>query len=241
MSITRKLLLSILKERGINFFTITDICSLFDIKNNYASQIVYQLKLDEEVEEIEKGKYVMANIGEYPLLIANMTVQPSYISFKTALYVYKMKKDIGDEIYIATPKRKRPLDFKSYNFKYITLKPYKFFGYCNRSIKGNKVLVAEPEKAIIDSLEELNYGPDMKKFRNILFNAMDIISIDKLFRYAKRFRDKSLIARLGYMLGTAGVQIDIPKKFLPKDYIKLDPAGERRGKWISKWNIIDNL
>ena len=65
MSITRKLLLSILKERGINFFTITDICSIFDIKNNYASQIVYQLKLDEKVEEIEKGKYVMANIEEY--------------------------------------------------------------------------------------------------------------------------------------------------------------------------------
>ena len=70
---------------------------------------------------------------------------------------------------------------------------------------------------------------------------MDIISIDKLFKYAKRFRDKSLIARLGYMLETTGVQIDIPKRFLPKDYIKLDPSGERRGKWISKWNIIDNL
>ena len=241
MSITRKLLLSTLKEKQMNFFTIRDICSLCNISTNYASQIVYHLKMDEEVEEIEKGKYIMADFGEYPLLIACKTVQPSYISFNTALYLYKMKKNIDDEIYIATPKRKRPLDFRKYNFKYITIKHYKFFGYCGTIIRGNRVLIAEPEKAIIDSLEELKYGPELNKFKGVLSNSLDIISIDKLIRYARRFRDKSLLARLGYMLEIVGVQIKISEKYLPKDYIKLDPTGERRGKWISKWNIIDNL
>ncbi len=242
MPITRRSILATLKAKNISYFTTSDICFLFDISNNYASQIVYQLKLDEEVEEIEKGKYIMANVGEYPFLIAYKTVQPSYISFKTALHLYKMRKDIDDSIYyIATPKRKRPLDFKTYNFKYITIKPYKFFGYCNRIIKGNKVIVAEPEKAIIDSLEELEYGPDLRKLKDILSNALDIISINKLMRYASRLRDKSLLARLGYIMGTVGVSVKIPKKNLPKDYIKLDPTRERRGKWISKWNIIDNL
>jgi len=241
MSVTRKLILYTLKKKGLKFFTISDICYLFGITNNYASQIVYQLKSDDAVEEIEKGKYIIAGSCEYPLLIGYKTVQPSYISFNTALYVYRMRKDIGEEIYIATPKRKRPLDFKKYNFKYITLKPYKFFGYCNTTIKGNKVIIAEPEKAIIDSLEELNYGPELRKFRDILKKAMEIISVDKLIDYACRFRDKSLIARLGYLLETAGLSLDIPDNFLPKDYIKLNPSGERRGKWISKWNIIDNL
>jgi predicted transcriptional regulator of viral defense system len=241
MSITRKLLLKLLRERGMNFFTISDICSLCDINNNYASQIVYQLKMDEEVEEIEKGKYIMGDYKEFPLLIAYKTVQPSYISFKTALFLYKMRKDTDDEIYIATPKRKRPLDYRKYNFKYITIKPYKFFGFVGTIIKGNNILVAEPEKAIIDSLEELKYGPEINKFKNILSNSIDLISIDKLIKYARRFHDKSLIARLGYILESIGIEIKIPEKYLPKDYIKLDPCGERRGKWVSKWNIIDNL
>ena len=240
MTIKRDSVFSVLEKEKIRCFTISDICSLFSISGNYASQIVYQLKLEEKVEEIEKGKYILTDCDIYPLLIGYKTVCPSYISFKTALYAYNIREERGDEIYVATPKRKKTLDFKSYIFKYITLKPYKFFGYREIYINGNKVTIAEPEKAIIDSFEELNYGPEVVKFTDTLMKALNIISIEKLIHYAKRFRDKSLLARLGYMLDVIGIKRDIPDKFLPKDYIKLNPSGERRGKWVSKWKIIDN-
>lgn len=241
MSIMKKLILSSLRKEGKRFFTISDICSPFDISNNYASQIIYQLKMDGKVEEIEKGKYTLPEEEEFPFLIAYKTVQPSYISFKTALYVYKMREDWEGEVYVATPKRKRPLEFKTYNFRYITLKPYKFFGFCSTTINGNKVIIAEPEKAIIDSLEQMEYGPDLIMFKEILKDSFNFISVGKIINYACRCRDKSLMARLGYLLEVIGAEVNIRKKFLPKDYIKLDPTREKQGKWISKWNIIDNL
>jgi predicted transcriptional regulator of viral defense system len=242
MPLTKKIILASLRKMGANFFTVSDICSLFGISNNYASQMVYQLKMDKKIEEIEKGKYTLPEGVNYPFLIASKTVQPSYISFETALSVYRAQNYLETETYyVATPKRKRPIVFKKYNFKYITLKPYKFFGFCQLNIDGNKVTMAEPEKAIVDCLEETEYRPELFKFREILEELLDYISIKKMIKYAVRCQNKSLIARLGYILETLGVDISIKEKYLPKDYVKFDPSGDRQGKWLAKWNIIDNL
>jgi predicted transcriptional regulator of viral defense system len=142
---------------------------------------------------------------------------------------------------VATPKRKRPIAFKKYNFRYITLKPYKFFGFCQLNINGNDVTMAEPEKAIVDCLEETEYGPDLIKLREILKDFLDFISVKKLIKYAIRCQNKSLLARLGYLLETIEIEVPIKEKYLPKDYVKFDAAGDRQGKWIARWNIIDNL
>lgn len=234
--------MSSLRKGGMNYFTISDICDLFDISNNYASQMAYQLKMDKKIEEIEKGKYTLPEGSEYPFLIASRTVQPSYISFKTALSVYITNKVPDTKVYyVATPKRKRPIAFKKYNFKYITLKPYKFFGFCQLNINGNEVAMAEPEKAILDCLEETEYGPDLIKLRDILKDFLGFISIKKLIRYAIRCQNKSLLARLGYLLETLDIEAPIREKDLPKDYVKFDPAGDRQGRWIARWNIIDNI
>lgn len=242
MSLTKKLIMSNLRRIGMSYFTISDICDLFGISNNYASQMAYQLKMEKEIEEIEKGKYTLPEGSEYPFLIASKTVQPSYISFKTALSVYRTKKvPESESYYVATPKRKRPIVFKKYNFKYITLKPYKFFGFCQLNVNGNEVTMAELEKAIVDCLEETEYGPDLIKFKDILKDFLDIISIKKLIKYAIRCQNKSLLARLGYLLETLDIEVSIKDRYLPKDYVKFDPSGERQGKWIARWNIIDNL
>lgn len=242
MSLTKRSILFNLRKVGISYFTISDICELFNISNNYASQMAYQLKMEKEIEEIEKGKYTLPEGSEYPFLIASKTVQPSYISFKTAISVYRTKKVPESEFYyVATPKRKRPIAFKKYNFKYITLKPYKFFGFCQLNVNGNEVAMAEPEKAILDCLEETEYGPDLFKLKDILRDFLDFISIKKLIKYAIRCHNKSLLARLGYLLETLDIEVPIKGKYLPKDYVKFDPSGERQGKWIARWNIIDNL
>ena len=216
MSLTKRSILFDLRKIGISYFTISDMCDLFDISNNYASQMAYQLKMEKKIEEIEKGKYTLPEGSGYPFLIASKTVQPSYISFKTALSVYRTKKVPDTKIYyVATPKRKRPIAFKKYNFKYITLKPYKFFGFCQLNINGNEVAMAEPEKAIVDCLEETEYGPDLIKLRYILKDFLAIISIKKLIKYAIRCHNKSLLARLGYLLETIEIEAPIKEKDLP--------------------------
>ncbi|RKZ24014.1 hypothetical protein DRQ20_07470, partial [bacterium] len=101
--------------------------------------------------------------------------------------------------------------------------------------------IADIEKAILDSMEQVEYGVGMENMFDVLERALPLISLRKLIEYAVRFREKSLVARLGYILEQLGIKIDVPEELLPRGFIKLDPSGERKGKWNPHWRIIDNL
>ena len=239
--LTREYILRYLKEKGRFFFTVDNLASMFHISHNYAAQVVLRLKRCGDVVEIEKGKYVISGMEEDPFVIGCFSVDPSYISFKTALYLHRlMDKYEDDEVYVATPKRKSTFSFRHFIFRYITLKPYRFFGFSSVIMNDRNIRVAFPEKAIIDAVEEPRYAPGFDDLIRILFESEDKISIPRLIKYAIKMQDKSLIARLGYLLEIAGVDLNIPEDYLPKDYIKLIPSGERKGRWITRWKIIDN-
>ncbi len=232
-----------LVEERITFISIDVIAQLFDVSRNYAAQIIFRLKKNGLIEEVEKGKYLVEETeSSNPLPVCIKTITPSYISFKTALIHYCLIDDTDlKEIFIATPKRKSPLTFHSYNFKYVTLKPYRFFGYHSQEIDNEEIFIADIEKALLDCMIELNYGVDIKDFIDVIQKSMPDLSIERLLDYALRFNDKSLIARLGYIFEQIGIQLPAPDDTIPKDFIKLNPLGERKGKWDNHWKIIDNL
>jgi len=238
--LTKDYILKYLKESELFFFTLEEFSHFFQIKSNYAAQIILKLKKMGGIKEVEKGKYILNEAKVEPFLIGCRSVLPSYISFKTALFIHNLLEEENDAIYIATPKRKAPLDFRSFRFKYVTLKPYKFFGFADYFTGETYIKVALPEKAFIDSLDELDYGPDFNDLLAMLKIISNKFSVARLVKYAIRMKDKSLIARLGYLLEEIGIEVHIPEEFLPKDYVKLVPSEQRRGKWNQNWMIIDN-
>jgi len=230
-------------QENISFISIDIISEFFDVSRNYAAQIIFRLKNNDLIEEVEKGKYLVKEIeSSNPLSVSVKTITPSYISFKTALIHYCLIDDEDlKEIFIATPKRKSALSFHSYNFKYVTLKPYRFFGYHSQDIESEEIFIADIEKALLDCMIEINYGVDIENFINIIQVSLPDLSIKRLLDYALRFNDKSLIARLGYIFEQIGIHFPAPSDALPKDFVKLNPLGERKGKWDNCWKIIDNL
>lgn len=230
-------------QEKVSFISIDVISQLFDVSRNYAAQIIFRLKNNGFIEEVEKGKYVVEEIEcSSPLPISVKTITPSYISFKTALAYYCLIDEENlKEIFIATPKRKSPLSFHSYNFKYVTLKPYRFFGYHSQEVDDEEIFIADIEKAILDCMIELNYSVEIEDLMDVVQNALHNLSIERLLDYGLRFNDKSLIARLGYIFEQLGIKFPAPDDALPKDFIKLNPLGERKGKWDNQWRVIDNL
>jgi len=108
-------------------------------------------------------------------------------------------------------------------------------------VNKNYIKIALPEKAIIDSIMLPEYGPEIEDLIKILTDRKNELYIDRLVKYAIRMNDKSLVARLAFMLYLAGIDVDIDDKYLPKFYIKLVPDRERKGRWINRFKIIDNL
>lgn len=229
-----------LRENEICVFDLNDFASIFNLKRNYAAQVILRLKREGAIKEVEKGKYVLEGT-EDPLSIGCFSIRPSYISFKTALSFYKFIKNNEEEIYLATPKRKASFKFHSHIFKYVFMKSYKFFGFTDEIVEKKSIKIALPEKAIIDSIMLQEYGPEMEEIIRIINEGKNKFSIDRMLKYSIRMGDKSLIARLAFILYSAGIDIDIDEEYLPKFYIKLIPNRERKGKWIHKFRIINNL
>lgn len=64
-------------------------------------------------------------------------------------------------VFIATTKRRRHLEFQGSRFQFVTLKPPKFFGFTGIPIDGLEVKIADPEKTIVDCLDQEAYGGGM--------------------------------------------------------------------------------
>lgn len=106
--------------------------------------------------QLKKGLYVFSqDYKPYPEqgYVANLLVQPSYLSLEYALSYYGLIPDIVRACTSVTTKKTRIFENKTGNYRYRHVKNDLFFGY----VKKNGVLLATPEKALLDYLY-LNAG-----------------------------------------------------------------------------------
>jgi len=108
----------------------------------------------------KRGVFVRLKGGLYALktnypsayLIANKLYKPSYISFETALSYYSIIPEVVYSYTSATTRTTREFDVDNQIFLFHKLKKSAFAGYKLTEINGEKVLFAEPEKALADYL-----------------------------------------------------------------------------------------
>jgi predicted transcriptional regulator of viral defense system len=85
-------------------------------------------------------------------LLANALYRPSYISFETALSYYGMIPETTYPVLSATPKITRSAAYGETQFIYRSIKQSAFSGYQPIMINNDTILIAEPEKALVDYL-----------------------------------------------------------------------------------------
>ena len=80
-----------------------------------------------------------------------MLVTPYYFSFATAAFFWGLSTQAAATVYVATATRKarRVFDVRGKTYRLA----YKFFGAVEVDAYGNQVMMAEPEKAIVDALD----------------------------------------------------------------------------------------
>ena len=138
--------------------------------------------------------------------LANHLYAPSYISTHWALGFLGL---IPERVVTYTSVTSRtPKVFENCLgvFKYQHIKPAAFFGYRPVAISDRKVLLAEPEKALLD-LWHLEKGLwDDSRMVEMRFQNTDLVSVRKLWSYARRFDSPRLMASAGVWLRVCGPQ-----------------------------------
>lgn len=247
--ITTNYIIEKLLENNLHYFTPKLLSVALGVRQEQAYDMAFRLKKKKLILEVEKGKYFVlgfdkAKILSNPWYVACQIFVPSYISFWTSLNYYGLTEQVPYKIFLAATRQKRKeVVFHSGLFKYIYMKPYKFFGYTQTNIGGLPVLMAEEEKALIDSLDQPVYAGGITEITKCLYNAIveKRIKLDKLINYAIKMKNKSLCSRLGFLLEQMQIKAESLKRYVSNSFIPLDLDRPKTKDWNKKWKININL
>jgi predicted transcriptional regulator of viral defense system len=128
---------------------------------------------------------------------------PYYLSWHSALWHHGLIDQQSRRVYAAVKRRKRParIGLQAVRFVYISGQD-KFFGGERSDDFEWPVIVARPEKAIIDSLDKLRYAAPLPVVADALRRGYqeNLIDPDQLVADAMRFNSPHLNRRLGFFM-----------------------------------------
>ena len=215
--------------------TLNDVARIIQKSKAYTRVYVNRLSKKNLLREVEKGKYATS---EDPFEIGSNLIFPSYISFISAYSIYGFTTQTPIELQVISLKSKKPLSTGNTRILFVKFKKQNFFGYKREKFRNRYIFIAEPEKAIVDSLYLPRYCPIAESYTALKNSDIDI---NKLIEYALRMRSIITIKRLGYLLEVNGH--DIYKKVKPqlnKRYDLLDPFLPKSKKKSKKWKLNIN-
>jgi len=182
-----------LEKNKYYVFSCGDILSFYPKeKRNNLKKMISRWSEKGWIHPLKRGLYELS----YPrdltipdLYIANKLYSPSYVSLETALSNYSIIPEVSMAVTSLTTKPTRRFKNEHGLFIYRTVKADAFMGYYVEKNGALDILMAEPEKALVDYLY-------FKKYRNKEFNLKDEridkdrvsrLSKTKLNRYAKLY------------------------------------------------------
>lgn len=161
------------------------------------------------------------------------------VLFQFALAFHGLTEQVPRTVFVATTRKRRPLDFDGARFVFVKVAPYKFFGYQREIIGDLPVLIAEVEKALVDSLDQPRYAGGLAEVAKALHQAQEQLDMERLVEYANRMRNRSLCSRLGYLLERFGKPIEGLNT--SQSFVRLDPQGEAEGPYDRRWRVRVNV
>jgi len=143
-----------LERLGLGVFTTNDARRILGKPKNYVNLFLHRLYKKGLITRVSKNRYALG--GASKLELAYALAKNGYISTLSALFYYNLINQDPNSVdvvnTIASKKKTLNGEFGSMQVRLVKLGPERLFGY--RRVLGNVsyFLIAEPEKAIADTL-----------------------------------------------------------------------------------------
>lgn len=158
------------------------------------------------IKMIRDGHYIFSDIEinkKIIFLIANKIYSHSYVSLESALSYYNL---IPEEVFqITSVSTKKTNNFETLigDFNYRHIKPSLYFGYKLLEFEKRNILIAEPEKALLDYFylnAQLQTADDFREIRINDDEFVNQINKRKFNKYLKAYKTNSLTKRVKIFL-----------------------------------------
>lgn len=153
-------------------------------------------------------------------------------------------------VYIATTVRKgrRLLTVRGKAYRLVVQPDRKFFGAVEVDAYGSRVMMAEPEKTVVDALDRPEYAGDIPEIAAMLRRGQGRLDWNQLADYALRVESQALVQRLGYLtdllsvpLGTSARDRLLAGVGKSTPYLGRLSQWGTGGEYDATWHIIDNI
>lgn len=224
--------LRIIRELGKPVYTTDEIRRAGAGRN--LRQPLSSLVRKGHVLRLKKGEYCLPQaMDEAPYAVATGIVEPSYISLMSAYYLHGLTEQVPEITYVLNAKKSGRIG----RVRLIKIRPSMMFGYFGE----NGYLLAEPEKAIIDSLCLQGHVSLDETAKALSCGKLDCM---KLAEYAIK-AGKSVVQRLGFLLKSLGIPankavLGLLRKNMGRGYVLLEAGGGRTTGYDAEWKIRIN-
>ena len=181
-----------IRSRALRLFSPLDLERLLGVSRVSAQFLVHRYARRGGLVKLRNALYALADQPLSDFAVANRLYEPSYISFEAALAHHHLIPESVYAITSATPRPTRTLTTTGTVFEYHRIKREAFTGYEPVTLLGETVLIAAPEKALVDYL----YFVDLKKKSLNDRLALRAIAWPKAEAYARLFARPSLLTLL---------------------------------------------
>lgn len=151
---------------------------------------------DGKVIGLRRGMYTLPDAYRRapltPAFLANQLYHPSYLSGLWALGFNDMIPERVVWLTSVTPRAPSRFENSFGIFDYRSIKQEAFFGYVTVRYGGQEVLVAEPEKALLDHWHLTAGEWTRMRLAEMRYQHHERVSEEKLRDYAERFRSPRL-------------------------------------------------
>lgn len=148
-------------------------------------------------------------------LAANLIYAPSYISLHTALSWYNLIPEMIAITTSVTTRKTNKFSTPLGDFDYHRIKPelygfgYKLDNVSTQKIPGQesrKILIAKPQKAILDFFYINNYYNTEKEIEDLRFNETELLKIlnSEFYQFLERYNNKALEGRIKKLMKVYG-------------------------------------
>jgi hypothetical protein len=151
---------------------------------------------DGKIIGLRRGVYTLPDtyrrVSVMPASLANQLYRPSYLSGLWALGYYDMIPERVVWLTSATPRVPRRFENSFSIFDYRNIKQMAFFGYVTVSYGDRSILIAEPEKALLDHWHLTPGEWTQERLDEMRYQHHQQVNKDKLQAYADRFQSPRL-------------------------------------------------
>jgi predicted transcriptional regulator of viral defense system len=247
-----------LEAQGTDELTLDTIETLAGIHRGHARKLAHQLLLKGWTVRLGRGRYLLNPTGygpdagpeTDPLRLAGRLVRPYYLGYATAAELLGLLLRPGPTYYVVTPTRSSIRLTRPATFRLVRVARRRFFGARPMVRRGNRLVVSDPERTVIDCLDRPELAGGIAGACQVLARAKPRLDWRRLSGYLLRFGSRSVARRLGYLAEHVRPAVAAPGGWAarwrpgsPEPWVPLGPpsAYGRTGPRDRRWGVVLNV